>query len=594
MNVKITLSDGKIKEFQKNISILEVAKLISSSLSKQCIYAVVDNKKMNLSEKITKDCNLILVTTKDNSSEIINNSCAKMINKLMSTKFKEFSMKSFSANEDYFFIDFDIKTEFKEKDLSILNNKLSKLVLNYQSEQNDLIINPKFYNTFRFLNISGIYIDGNKNNKMIKRITGIASFDKASLLNKEKEILKKVNSDHRTIGKKMKLFTFNSLVGQGLPIWLPNGTILKNEISKYIKEIEVKYDFLEVVTPCIGTKEMYIKSGHWDHYRDDMFAPIKMNNEEFILRPMTCPHHIAVYKTELYSYKDLPIRISEHADLFRYESSGSLTGLERVRMMNLTDSHIFVTPSQLKSEFSHCFKLIKETLKTFNIEISYFSLSTRDKNNKEKYQGNDKIWDDSEAKLKEVLDEMNVKYKIMPGEAAFYGPKLDIQINTSLNHEITVSTIQFDFLTAKSVDATYINEKGKKETPVMIHRGLIGTYERFIAILLEQTKGMLPLWITPEQVRIIPVNNKVSKYVEEIRKQFKENFIRSKIDYSEERLSYKVREAQINKVPFQLIIGDKEQKSNVIAVRKYGEESTVTIKLDKFISSLKTIIKNKK
>lgn len=581
------------KKLNEKITVYNLVKLISKSFLKECVFAIKDNKKeIPLSYVLNSNCSIYLVLSKDNINKKLTNYCVNALLEIISSKIHDILIKNISYNEEYFTIDFDTKNDFKNKDLVILNNKLFKQILNFKY-QKKFLVEPNWFRNFKFLNISGVYVDGNKNNKMITRITGIVGINKKDLEIKEKKFIDKLESDHRYINSKLKIFTFSSLVGAGLPIWLPNGVILKNRIASYLKKIERKYKFLEVNTPLLGTKSMYLKSGHWNHYKNFMFPSMKIKDEEFILRPMTCPHHIMIFNNELRSYHDLPLRLSENADMFRYEPSGSLTGLERVRMMNLTDSHIFVTKEQLKSEFKNCFNLIKEVLDTFKINIFYFSLSLRDKKNKEKYYNDDSMWNQAELELKSVLDEMKIPYKTMIGEAAFYGPKLDIQILTALKHEITISTIQFDFLSAKNFNAKYINKENKRLHPIIIHRGLIGTYERFIAILLEQTKGNLPLWLALEQVRIIPISEDNNNYLRKITKELDKENILYKIDNSNNRLNYKVRQAQINKIPYQIIIGKNEIETKTVNYRIYSSNNDKNINYLDFILMLKQQIKKR-
>ncbi len=597
MNIQITLSNGKIKEYSKGISIEEVAKDISISLHKEIVYAIVNDNKVNIKHKLQNNVSVKLITIANQDNEIdqeINLACAKMIKKILTKHFTNLVVVNISANNDYFFIDIDNKNPIKESELLILNNKIWKYSKQYEIDSLQLIMNKKHFANFKFVSVSGVYLDNNKTNKMVSRIIGLASYSAKHLQEKEQEINQRLEFDHRVIGNKMKLFTFSNMVGPGLPIWLPNGVILKNQIRKFLAQKELEYEYCEVETPILGNLEMYNISGHLSHYKDTMFSPIKTNSEQLVLRPMSCPHHIAVFKNELYSYRDLPIRLSEHAHLFRYEPSGSLTGLERVRMMHLTDAHIFIRLDQLKQEFKNCFKLITEVLKEFKIEIFYFSLSVRDKNDKVKYFNDDKMWEFSENMLKQCLEELNIEYKLMVGEAAFYGPKLDIQIQSVLKHEITVSTIQLDMIGAKNFAASYIDEKSQKVSPIIIHRGLVGTYERFISILLEQTKGNLPLWLCPEQVRIIPVNDKILDYCFAIKAKLIKNNIRVKIDQSNERLNYKIRNAQINKIPYQLILGEQEKNKNNLAFRKYASDQTQFVMLNDFIDSLKHQIKTRK
>lgn len=447
---------------------------------------------------------------------------------------------------------------------------------------------------FKLLSLAGAYWLGDSKNEQLTRIYG-TSWYKAEELEKYLQILKdRKENDHRQIGKKLGIFTFDAMGGQGFPFWLPNGMIIHNTIRDYVLKLDKKYGFLEVLTPHFGSIELYKRSGHLDHYNEDMFSPIIVENEKLIPRPMTCPHHILLFESQQHSYRDLPIRYSEQSRLYRYEKSGALTGLERVRGMDLTEGHLFVRPDQIEEESRLMYSQINEMLKTFDIKIDYISLSLRDKDNKEKYFEDDQMWENSEAMLRNVLDKMNVKYEEKIGEAAFYGPKIDIQIKTMLNHEITVSTIQLDFLLPTKFDLTYIDKDGNKARPVMIHRGLVGTYERFISVLLEQYKGNLPLWLAPNKISIIPVilDKKLITYSNNIKKYLEEFNIDSRVDLRDERLPRKIRDAQIEKYKYQIIIGENELNENVISYREYGKQDTITLTLTEFRKQLRAQIDN--
>ena len=447
---------------------------------------------------------------------------------------------------------------------------------------------------FKLLSLAGAYWRGDSKNQQLTRIYG-TSWETKEQLDEYLNILKeRKERDHRKIGKEINIFTIDELSGQGFPIFLEGGMIVKNEIKNFLRDLEWKYEFTEVQTPAFGSVDLYKISGHLDHYGDDMYPIMEVDNEKLLMRPMTCPHHLIIYKKSRKSYRDLPIRYSEHARLYRYEKSGALIGLERVRSMELTDAHILATKGQLEEEFTRCYNLIMETLGTFNIEIDYISLSLRDPEDKEKYFDDNEMWDEVESLLKNVLEKLNVEYKEVIGEAAFYGPKMDIQVKTALNHEITLSTIQLDFLLPKRFNIEYIDSDGTNSTPVLIHRGLIGTYERFISILLEQTKGNLPLWLAPIQVVVIPINNEVhEQYSQEIYKLLRNEKIRVKIDNSDLRLNKKVRNAQISKAKFQLIIGDNEIENKTINMRRYGSQDQEEMSTEKFINLLKKEIENK-
>lgn len=446
---------------------------------------------------------------------------------------------------------------------------------------------------FKLLSLAGAYWRGNSDNIQLTRIYG-TSWETADELKAYLELLKdRKERDHRKIGKEMKLFMFNKLAGQGMPIWLEDGMYIHNAIRNFVLKIDRKYGFQEVLTPHFGEEQLYITSGHLAHYKDDMFNPIVVENERLIPRPMTCPHHILCYQSEKRSYRDLPIRYSEQSQLYRYEKSGALTGLERVRGMLLTEGHLFLRNDQIKDEFKYMFSMIKETLEVFKLEISYISLSLRDKEDKVKYFDDDKLWDNAEQQLREVLDDLGVEYEEKIGEAAFYGPKMDIQVFTALGHEITISTLQLDFLLPQKFNITFINKDNEEERAVMLHRGLVGTYERFVATLLEQTKGNLPFWLAPKQVTIIPVNEKENlEYARKVNAILFDNDFRSKVDEREERLGKKMREAQISKSKFQLILGNKEQQENLVSYREYGKSETITVTIEEFVNKLIKLRKN--
>ncbi len=440
---------------------------------------------------------------------------------------------------------------------------------------------------FKLLSLSGAYWRGNSKNEQLTRIYGTAWNTLEELSSFLEIIAERKERDHRKLGKELNLFMFDKFSGQGFPIWLEDGMKIKRRIEKKILELDDKYGFTEVLTPIVGEKELYVKSGHWDHYKDDMFSPIEVEEEKLVLRPMTCPHHILIYNSTRRSYRELPIRYSEQSNLFRYEKSGALTGMERVRSMQLTEGHIFARRDQIVMEFKWNYSLISEALKIFNIDIAYVSFSVRDPLNKEKYFDDDEMWNEAENGLRQVLKELKIDYVEMKGEAAFYGPKIDIQIKTVLGHEITMSTLQLDFLLPKNFDLQYINEEGKFETPVLIHRGLIGTYERFLAILLEQSKGNLPFWLSPRQVTIIPIDNRHNDYVNQIYDLLKKENIYVNVDDRNERMSKKIREAQIMKTKIQIIIGDEEVKGDKLSLRFYGSEQKETIDKKDIISYLK-------
>ncbi len=447
---------------------------------------------------------------------------------------------------------------------------------------------------FKLLKFSGSYYKGDSKNKVLQRIYGICFDSKEDLENHLKELEEAALRDHRKIGKELEIFMTDDLVGKGMPLWLPNGALVRKELENYIYEKEQKLGYHHVYTPCVGTVDLYKTSGHWDHYKENMFPSMKVDDEEFVLRPMNCPHHMLVYKNSLHSYRELPIRIGEFATDFRYEASGAVKGLERVRCMCQNDAHLFVTPEQIGDEFKKVVQLILDVYKDFGINNYKFRLSLRDPNDKEKYFDDDEMWNNAENKLREVLDSLGVKYFEAVGEAAFYGPKLDVEVKPAVGPEVTLSTCQLDFLLPRRFELSYIDKDGTKKTPVVLHRAIFGTFDRFTAFILEETKGALPLWLSPTQINIIPVNNEYHlKYAEKICDKLKEEF-RVSLDSREEKLSYKMRESQIKKVPYTLILGDKEKDEKIISFRKYSSKETESMPLKDFIKKLNDQIKERR
>ena len=448
---------------------------------------------------------------------------------------------------------------------------------------------------FKLIKFSGAYWKGDANNKMLQRIYGVC-FDTEEELNDYLRLLQEAKErDHRKIGKDLDIFMSHELVGSGMPLWLPNGALIRKQLENYIYEKEQKLGYQHVYTPCVGTVDLYKTSGHWDHYKENMFPSMKVDDEEFVLRPMNCPHHMLVFKNKLHSYRDLPIRIGEFATDFRYEASGAVKGLERVRCMCQNDAHLFVTPEQIGEEFKKVVSLILDVYKDFGIKNYKFRLSLRDPEDKEKYFDDDNMWNTAEDKLREVLNELNVEYFEAIGEAAFYGPKLDVEVKPAVGPEVTLSTCQLDFLLPRRFDLSYIDSNGEKQVPVVLHRAIFGTFDRFTAFLIEETKGAFPTWIAPTQINIIPVKNEYHlEYANEIKELLIANGVRVELDDRNEKLGYKMRESQTKKIPYTLILGDKEKENELVSFRRFGSEETTTLSKDEFISYFNDIIVNKK
>lgn len=448
---------------------------------------------------------------------------------------------------------------------------------------------------FKLIKHSGAYFKGDSKNKMLQRIYGVCFETEEDLNNYLNELEERKQRDHRKIGKEQEIFMNHELVGAGMPIWLPNGAVIRKELENYIYEKERNLGYEHVYSPCVGTVDLYKTSGHWDHYKENMFPMMKVDDEEFVLRPMNCPHHMLVFKNKLHSYRDLPVRIGEFATDFRYEASGAVKGLERVRCMCQNDAHLFVTPEQIKEEFKKVVSLILDVYHDFGIKDYKFRLSLRDPEDKKKYFDDDKMWNEAEAKLREVLNELNVDYFEAVGEAAFYGPKLDVEVKPAVGPEVTLSTCQLDFLLPRRFDLSYIDNKGEKKTPVVLHRAIFGTFDRFTAFLIEETKGAFPTWLAPVQVNIIPVNNNYHlTYANEIYKMLKDASVRVELDDRDEKLSYKMRESQTKKIPITLILGDKERDESLVSYRRHGSLKTYSVQKDTFKDLLLNEIRSKK
>ncbi|MGL4336557.1 MAG: threonine--tRNA ligase [Turicibacter sp.] len=628
--IKITFPDGNIKDFEVGVSAAAIAQSISPGLRKKCVAAKVNGSLYDLTRPIEADSKIELITNdRPEAFEILNHSGAHLLAHAIKRVYPDAKFGVGPAIEDGFYYDIDTEQKITEADLVAIEKAMNKIVgealpierrevnkeeakvlfsndeyklelindipadevitVYSQGDFFDLCAGVHVPNTnavkfFKLLNVAGAYWRGNSDNKMLTRIYGCANFTKESLAEHLQVLQERKERDHKKLGRELELFTFNPLVGQGLPIWLPNGAKIRQQIERYIVDLEEEYGYQHVYTPVMGSVDLYKTSGHWDHYQEDMFVPMIMDNEELVLRPMSCPHHMMVYKHKLRSYRDLPIRIAEQVIQHRFEASGALTGLERVRAMTLTDSHLFVRPDQIKEEFSKCLELIHRVIEDFDVKINYYRLSLRDPNNKEKYFDDDKMWEAAEDELRHTLRENNVDFIEAEGEAAFYGPKLDIQIKTALGHDITLATIQLDFLLPERFDLTYVSENGEKVRPVVIHRGLVGTYERFLAFLIETYKGAFPLWLAPTQVTVIPVNNQFHlEYANEISALLRKYKIRFELDDREEKMGYKIRESQTKKVPMSIVLGDKEVQNKEVTFRRFGQQKTETLPLNEFV-----------
>ena len=632
--IKVTLKDGSIIEVEEKSTILDVAKKISEGLARAATCGTVDGKVEDLRYELTKDCALSIETFDGSldGKKAYWHTTSHIMAQAVQRLFPGVKFAIGPAIDNGFYYDFDVEKPFTDEDKANIEAEMKKIIKENlaierfslpreealklmegqpykqelindlpegeeisfykQGDFTDLCAGPHLESTgkvkaVKILSSSGAYWRGDEHNKMLQRIYAI-SYPKASQLEEYLQLLEEAKQrDHRKIGKDLALFMTHPLVGSGLPMYLPNGATIRRLLERYIQDKELRLGYWHVYTPSLANVDLYKTSGHWDHYKDDMFPVMKMENEELVLRPMNCPHHMLIYKSEMRSYRDLPIKIGELANDFRYESSGSVCGLERVRQMCQNDAHLFVRPDQIKEEVGKVLNLIFEVyMKDFGFPSSAFSfrLSLRDKNNKEKYIDNDEMWETAESQLRQILTDLKIDFYEAEGEAAFYGPKIDIQIKTALNHDVTIPTCQLDFALPERFDLNYIGEDGKEHRPVVIHRAILGSSDRFISFLIEETKGFFPLWLAPTQVKILPISEKQYDYCKEIQEKLQAEGIRVKFDDRNEKVGYKIREAQMQKIPYMLVIGDKEKENDQVAVRSREDGDIGVMSLSDFIS----------
>lgn len=639
--VKVTLKDGSVKEVESGKLIIELARDLSQSLAKKCVVARVDGALVDLKSPLTKDCSLELITNDlPEAFEVLNHSCAHLLAQAVKRLYPGTQCGVGPAIEEGFYYDLSIPQAINADDLPKIEAEMKKIVkenlpitheyashaeakeifkddkykcllidavpegeklgIYSQGEYKDVCRGPHVMSTglikhFKLLSVAGAYWRGDSKNEMLTRIYGTCWFS-AEDLEKYLQILEERKArDHRKLGKELGIFMFDDLVGRGLPMWLPNGFIVRRALSDYIMDKEYALGYKHVMTPSLGNVELYKTSGHWAHYKDDMFPAMELDDEAYVLRPMNCPHHMVMYRQNLHSYRELPIRIAEIANDFRYEASGALTGIERTRAFSQNDSHIFCRPDQIAQEFKGVVQLILDVYKDFGFKDYKFRLSLRDPDDTEKYFGNDELWEKSESELRDVLNSLGVDYYEAKGEAAFYGPKLDVQVRSAIGHDVTLSTIQLDYQLPERFELTYIDENGAKVRPVVIHRAILGSMDRFIAFLIEETKGVFPCWLAPTQVEIIPVSlEHHSEYSQNLLTKLRRNKIRTELDSRDEKLGYKIREAQTRKIPYSLVIGDNEVNNNTVTYREYGHQEQITVTIDEFIKLNEDRINNLK
>ncbi|NLQ66450.1 threonine--tRNA ligase [Streptococcus mutans] len=641
--IKITFPDGAVREFEIGTTTSEIAESISKSLAKKALAGKFNGQLIDTTRAITQDGSIEIVTPDhEDALDILRHSAAHLFAQAARRLFPDIHLGIGPGIQDGFYYDTDNEAgQISNEDLPRIEEEMKKIVkenfpsvreevtkdeareifkndpyklelieehsedaggltIYRQGEYVDLCRGPHVPSTgriqvFHLLNVAGAYWRGDSNNAMMQRIYGTAWFDKKDLKTYLKRLEEAKERDHRKLGKELDLFMISQEVGQGLPFWLPDGATIRRIIERYITDKEVASGYQHVYTPPIASVDLYKTSGHWDHYREDMFPTMDMGDgESFVLRPMNCPHHIEVYKNHVHSYRELPIRIAELGMMHRYEKSGALSGLQRVREMTLNDGHTFVALDQVEDEFKRTLQLIIDVYEDFNLTDYSFRLSYRDPNDTHKYFDDDEMWEKSQTMLKAAMDDMGLDYYEAEGEAAFYGPKLDIQVKTALGNDETLSTIQLDFLLPERFELTYIGADGEEHRPVMIHRGIISTMERFTAYLIETYKGAFPTWLAPHQVTVIPISNEAHiDYAWEVAKELRDHGIRADVDDRNEKMQYKIRQSQTKKVPYQLIVGDKEVESGTVNVRRYGSKQTHTESIAEFRENILADIKRK-
>lgn len=640
--IKVSFPDGAIKEFPKGTTTEDIAGSISPGLKKKAIAGKFNGQMYDLRRPIEEDGAIEIVTQdSEDALEVLRHSSAHLMAQAIKRLYKNVKLGVGPVIEGGFYYDIDMEETLTPESLPLIEKEMKKIInenleivrkevsrdeavrifkeiddeyklelieaipanetvtIYEQGEFLDLCRGVHVPSTgklkeFKLLSIAGAYWRGNSDNKMLQRIYGTAFFKKEDLAEHLRLLEEAKERDHRKIGKELNLFTSSLLVGQGLPLWLPKGATIRRIIERYIVDKEERLGYNHVYTPVMGSVDLYKTSGHWDHYQDSMFPVMDMDNEQLVLRPMNCPHHMMVYKNSIHSYRELPIRIAELGTMHRYEMSGALSGLQRVRGMTLNDAHIFVRPDQIKEEFKRVVNLVLEVYKDFNLNDYSFRLSYRDPADTEKYYDDDAMWEKAQSMLKEAMDELGLDYFEAEGEAAFYGPKLDVQVKTALGKDETLSTVQLDFLLPERFDLSYVGEDGKQHRPVVIHRGVVSTMERFVAFLIEEYKGAFPTWISPVQVQVIPVSPEIHiDYAKQVQEQLQAEGFRVELDSRNEKIGYKIREAQMQKTPYMLVVGDNEVAEKAVNVRKYGEQKSETVSFAAFIQNLKDEVNRK-
>ncbi len=637
--IQITLPDGSLKPVPAGSSALDVARAISPRLADAAIVARVNGELCDLARPIEADAKVEILTSKNPETlEVYRHSTAHLLAAAVLELYPETKLGIGPPIENGFYYDFDRSTPFTPEDLEKIEKKMWEIQARnlpyqriYTAKEDGLkkyadawmkceliaeragevfseyTLGPHFIDfcrgphlpstgkikAFKLLSIAGAYWKGSEHNKQLQRIYGAAFFTKQELEDHLKRIEEAKRRDHRRLGKDLEIFTVSETVGAGLPLWLPKGATIRRLLEDYILTKERSLGYQHVYTPDIAKVDLYKRSGHWEHYHEDMFPVMELETEQMVLRPMNCPHHILVFEAKQHSYRDLPVKIAEMATMYRYERSGALSGLSRVRCMTLNDAHIFCTPDQIKEEFTKVMKLVEATYRDLGITQYTYRLSLGDRSNKVKYVDNPEMWDLGERVLREAMDALGLPYKEAPGEAAFYGPKLDIQLADVMGHEETYSTIQVDFHLPNQFALTYVGADGKEHRPVMIHRAIVSTMERMISYLIELYAGAFPLWLAPVQATVLPITDRQTEFARDVLARLEAAGIRATIDERSEKVNLKIRDAQLQKIPYMLVVGDREQQNGQVAVRnrKHGDQGTKT--MDEFLAGIRTLIDSK-
>ena len=640
--MKITLKDGSVREYDRPMSAYEIACDISEGLGRMACLANINGKDMDLRTMIDADASLSLYTARDPQGlAALRHTASHVMAQAIKHLYPSAKLAIGPSIAEGFYYDIDFAEPISADDLEKIEDEMKKIVKQdlpleryelpreeaiawaksieepykvelitdlpedaaisfyKQGDFTDLCAGPHLMSTgkvgkaYKLLNLAGAYWRGSEKNKMLTRIYATAFAKKDELEEYLQKLEEAKKRDHRKLGRELGIFMTDELVGKGMPMFLPKGYTIWRILENYIRDKELSQGYQHVLTPCIGTVNLYKTSGHWDHYQKNMFPAMEVEDEMYVLRPMNCPHHMRIYANQPHSYRNLPVRIGEIAHDFRYEASGPLKGIERGRHFCQNDAHLFVTPEQIKDEFSRVVDLIFDTYKDFGITDYRCVLSLRDPADKEKYHDDDEMWNTAENALREVLNELGLDYTEEIGEAAFYGPKLDVNVKPAVGAEYTLSTCQLDFCLPAKFNLVYIDKDNQERTPVVIHRAILGSLDRFMAYLIEETMGNFPLWLAPVQVKVLPISDKFMDYAEKVNAALEDAGIRVELDRRGEKIGYKIREAQQQKVPYMVIVGQKEAESGKLSIRNRAGEETHDVAEGAFLAQLKEEIRSK-